>query len=174
MNSEFNEDKLAYNYVYMQLTLWRQQSHTPEVIDSETMFFFSLEAERAVFFSSFRGSWEKQRQAAAKLTAAANAAVTPPLWMRELSDKWWELLVGAGDLLVNAVMFLSFGFPLPFKRKHIKTRHCLHLHLQDSCWRPVRMGARLLPHSLHLVMRCTFCTVVYVCIFPQITSEAEY
>lgn len=40
---------------------------------------------------------QRRRQAVLVLAAAPNAAVSRSLWMREQSDNWWELEVGAGD-----------------------------------------------------------------------------
>lgn len=87
-----------------------------KVTESETLLpFYSRQKELS--FSTV--SWEVTEAATVRSGAAVNAAVSCSLWMRELSDNWWELLLGAEDL--------REWLPLFYQRRH----SCAHARARE-------------------------------------------
>lgn len=98
----------------LQLTSWHQQTNAVGLRSLKVKLCSVFTPGReSCLLQLFHRRQQKRGQAAVALTAALNAAMSRSGWMREQSDNWWELLVGAGDLSVNAVTFLSFGCHSP-------------------------------------------------------------
>lgn len=91
--------------------------------------------------------------------------VVHSLWMREQSNNWWELLMGAADLSVNAVTFLSFGC------QHRRTLCRLHVHLQDFWWHPVIMQATITRSVHSLIQRMLSCCALRHFSYPHFDKE---
>lgn len=135
--------------------------------ESENCSLFT-QGRKSSLFQLFRRRQQKRRQAAVVLTAAVNAAVS-----RSLSDNWWELVVGAGDLRWMLWRFYPLAATfLPAQKNTVLLAFTLANILLTTyhnaqCYTNTR--------SIHFLMQCMllFCALCISLIQMQMNDECQ-